>query len=126
MPRLLNQEVINDTAKLIMHRLIARQLAYNPSLIESARTSQRKMSERFQNCAFVSEWDELLTLPPSQIRSLLASRNPEMKRLRITSPFMVADGFDFTDPVLRRRIRHAAIRIAQRDADTSTGSASTA
>jgi hypothetical protein len=45
---------------------------------------------------------------------LLTSRHPEMKRLRLSSPFVIADGADFTDPDLRRRIRRAARRIAER------------
>ena len=44
----LDQEAVNDTAKLMMHRLIARRLASDPSLVERARVSQRReISERF-------------------------------------------------------------------------------
>jgi hypothetical protein len=34
--------------------------------------------------------------------------------LRLSSPFVVAEGIDFTDPRLRRRIMRAANRIAAR------------
>ena len=42
-----NQETINDTAKLIMDRLIARLLAHDPTLIDRAKASLAKMSLRF-------------------------------------------------------------------------------
>lgn len=38
-----------------------------------------------------------------------------MKRLRLSSPFVIAEGADFTDPNLRRRIRRAAERIVERE-----------
>jgi hypothetical protein len=38
----LNQEIINDTAKLIMHRLIARWLVRDPSLVHRAKASLAK------------------------------------------------------------------------------------
>ena len=110
----LNQEVVNDTAKLIMHRLIARRLARDPLLVERAKVSHAKVSGRFPGWTLVREWDDLLALPPDRLRRLLTSRNPEMKRLRLSSPFVIADGIDFTDPDLRRRIRRAAKRIVRR------------
>jgi hypothetical protein len=42
-----NRERINDTAKLIMHRLIAHQLMRDPSLVEHARQSLVRMAVRF-------------------------------------------------------------------------------
>jgi hypothetical protein len=35
----LNQEVVNDAAKLVMHRLIARFIARDPLLIDRAQAS---------------------------------------------------------------------------------------
>jgi hypothetical protein len=37
-----------------------------------------------------------------------------MTRLRLSSPFTTAEGVDFTDQTLRRRIRRAAKRILAR------------
>jgi hypothetical protein len=37
-----------------------------------------------------------------------------MTRLRLSSPFVLADGIDFEDEALRRRIWRAAKRIALR------------
>ena len=109
-----NQEVVNDTAKLIMHRLIARRLAHDASLIDQAKASLERMAVRFPDRAFVREWENLLALPADQLRDLLASRQVEMKRLRLSSPFVVAERIDFTNPDLRRRIRRAAKRIVER------------
>ncbi len=111
-----NQEAVNDAAKLMMHRLIARKLGHDPSLVERARISQARIAERFVDRIFVREWDELLTLPAAELRAKLVSRGPEMVRLRISSPFVLAEGVDFTDYDLRLRIRRAAKRVAERGA----------
>jgi len=103
-----NQETVNDAAKLIMHRLIARKLADDPSLIERARTAQARVAVRFTDRPFVAEWDELLALPIAALRRKLVSRDSDMVRLRISSPFVLAANVDFTDYDLRLRIRRAA------------------
>lgn len=109
-----NQEVVNDTAKLIMHRLIARSLGRDPSLRERARVSLATMASHFPALSFGQEWDKLLRLPTNELRRRLVDRDPEMKRLRLSSPFVIAEGIDFTQPALRRRIRRAARRLAER------------
>jgi hypothetical protein len=110
----INQEVVNDAAKLMMHRLIARKLGRDPSLVERARIAQAKIAERFADRPFVREWDQLLNLPAVELRAKLVSRNSDMVRLRISSPFVLAEGVDFTDYDLRLRIRRAARRVAER------------
>src|SRR5258707_12424336 len=110
----LNQEIVNDTAKLIMHRLIARLLVRDPLLVDRAKVSLTKISIRFPDRSFVVDWEKLLRLPTSELRALLTSRNQDMKRLRLSSPFVTADGVDFGDQTLRRRIRRAAKRIVAR------------
>lgn len=114
MVKMLNQEAVNDAAKLIMHRLVARRLARDSSLIDRAKTSQASISMQFPSMTFVHEWDDLLALPAETLRGLLTSRNAAMKRLRLSSPFVTTEGVDFTDPDLRRRIRRAAKRIVER------------
>ncbi len=109
-----NQEVVNDTAKLIMHRLIVRTLARNPSLLERAKAAHAKASERFSDRSFVQGWHNLLERPLPELRARLISRSQEMYRMRLSSPFIVADGVDFTDPAVRRRIWSAARRLADR------------
>src|SRR6266478_1311035 len=110
----LNQEIVNDTAKLIMHRLIARLLVRDPLLVDRAKVSLTKISIRFPDRSFVVDWEKLLRLPTSELRALLTSRNQDMKRLRLSSPFVTAEGVDFKDQSLRRRIWQAAKRIAAR------------
>jgi hypothetical protein len=110
-----NQEVVNDLAKLIMHRLIARTLARDPSLVERAKVSNARAAERLPNRSFVQEWRGLLAQPVSELRMRLVSRSEDMTRLRLSSPFVIADGVDFTDQIVRRRIWAAARRLAARE-----------
>lgn len=109
----LNQEHVNDTAKLMIHRLIARAIGRDPSLVEKARVSLDRSSQHFEGYSFIREWSELLDLPTCEIRRLLASRSERMTRLRLSSPFILADGIDFSNTALRRRIWRAARRVAQ-------------
>ena len=111
-----NQEIVNDTAKLIMHRLIARSLGHDPSLIDRARVSLAEIAVHFPDRTFLAEWEELLDLPAAQLRSTLTRRDERMRRLRVSSPFVTAEGIDFTNERLRRRIRRTAARIAARSA----------
>jgi hypothetical protein len=53
-------------------------------------------------------------LPVPEIRHRLASRREDMTRLRLSSPFVLADGIDFEEEALRHRIWRAAKRIAGR------------
>lgn len=110
----INQEYVNDTAKLMMHRLIARQIGHDPSLVEKAKDSLARSSQHFEGYAFIREWSDVLDFPPSTIRRRLTSRDEEMTRLRLSSPFVLAEGVNFSDDTLRRRIWKAAKRIAHR------------
>jgi hypothetical protein len=122
MTSLVNQERVNDTAKLMMHRLIARELRRDPSLVERARDFLNRSAEHY---SFVHEWNQILERPVSEIRSLLTNRDETMTRLRLSSPFVVAGGIDFGDEALRHRIWKAAKRTMQRatrgDARVSVG-----
>jgi hypothetical protein len=114
MDPVINQETVNDTAKLIMHRLIARLLVRDPTLIGRARVSLAEIAHHFPARSFITDWERLLCLPTPQLRALLTSRNEEMRHLRLSSPFVTAEGVDFADQALRRRIRRAAKRISAR------------
>jgi hypothetical protein len=111
-----NRETVNDTAKLIMHRLIARTLVRDPSLVGRARVSLEKMADRFPDRSFVAEWDAVLRRPVNEIVAILVGRDQEARRLRLSSPFVLAEGVDFTQEALRRRIGQAAKRLAARGA----------
>jgi hypothetical protein len=110
----INKERVNDTAKLMMHRLISRELSRNPSLIDRARDTLGRSPEHDRPPPFVLDWIELLKLPVPEIRHRLTSRDEDMTRLRLSSPFVLADGIDFEEHALRRRIWRAARRIANR------------
>jgi hypothetical protein len=99
-----NQERVNDTAKLIMHRLIARDIARDPSLVEKARAALPRGRGTY---SFVDDWKAILALPPIEIRRLLTRRDEKMTRLRLSSPFAFV-GTDFTQPNLRYRIFRTA------------------
>jgi hypothetical protein len=105
-----NKERVNDTAKLIMHRLIARELGRDPSLVERAKDSLSRTSEHYEGYSFVLEWSELLEMSVPEVRLRLTSRDEDMTRLRLSSPFVLV--VDLKDEALRRRIWKAAKRIA--------------
>lgn len=109
-----NRETVNDTTKLMMHRLVSRKIRYDPSLVERARTSHAKIACDYAGRSFVREWNELLELPASELCVRLISRDADMVRLRLTSPFLLAAGIDFTDYRFRLRIGKAARRVAER------------
>lgn len=109
-----NQGVVGDTAKLIMHRLIARQIRRDPTLVERAKIAHARQADQYAGWPFVDEWNDLLDLPPSELTSKLISRDREMVRLRNSSPFYLAEGVDFGDYRVRIRIGRAARRVAER------------
>jgi hypothetical protein len=116
MSNILNRESVNDTAKLIMHRLIARELLRDPSLVERARAVLEKTAVRFPDRSFIRDWQLVLQRPVNEIVSVLVDRGQEARRLRLSSPFVLAEGIDFKDVTLRRRIGRAARRVAARGA----------
>ena len=116
----INQEAINDNAKLIMHRLIARALSRDDFLVDRSKVSLARDAVHFPDRTFIADWEKLLCLPTQELRARLTSRDQEMKRLRLSSPFVTSEGVDFTDYALRRRIRQAAKRIAVRAARPSS------
>jgi hypothetical protein len=104
-----NPKHVGNTAKLFMHRLIARALGCDPSLVDKARDV---LAAQRGGYSFVDDWDAILALPVSEVRRLLISRSENMTRLRLSSPFFF--GIDFTDLNLRRRIHRAARRLVER------------
>lgn len=110
----LNEGVVGDTAKLMMHRLIVRMLRRDPSLVEKAKVAHQRQADQFAGWPFVREWQDLLSLPSRELASKLISRDREMVRLRNTSPFYLAEGVDFGDYDARVRLRKAARRVVRR------------
>ena len=111
MPSAVNKESVNDRAKLIMHRLIARRLARDPALVERARDLVRRRLAEGGALDCAAEWDRLLGRGPADVRRAIVSRGPEMERLRLSSPLPPLVGF--RDEALRRRIwRKAKLALA--------------
>lgn len=113
----INEERVNDRAKLILHRLIARRLSREPDLILAA---WRRLIASEGAPDHVREWEELLRLEPKLIRSALTSRSERMERLRLSSPF--ANISDFQDPAFRKRVWRLARRGMIKEAVSGTRS----
>jgi hypothetical protein len=92
-----NAGVVGDVAKLLMHCMIARKLRRDPTIIERAKAVHARQADQFTGWPFVQEWDELLAMPPADLIPLLSSRDPEMMRLRNSSPFYLVEGVGITD-----------------------------
>jgi hypothetical protein len=107
-----NESEVGDTAKLMIHRLIARRIRRDPTLVDRAKAVHARQADQFEGWPFVREWDVLLSLPPSKLTSKLISRDREMIRLRNSSPFYLADE-TLKDQEFRVRIARAARRLAQ-------------
>lgn len=120
----LNEGVVGDTAKLMMHRLIVRMLRRDPLLVERAKVAHARQAHQFAGWPFVREWHDLLSLPPGELASRLISRDREMVRLRNTSPFYLTEGVDFGDYSARVRLRRAARRIVKRGSNAERSFAS--
>lgn len=101
----MNEEAVNDRAKLLLHRLVARRLAREPGLIRAARS---RLVSSVGAPDHVQEWEELLRLEPGLIRRALVSRSERMTRLRLSSPFYGVCGLQ--DPVFRKRVWRVARR----------------
>ncbi|MCR9071838.1 MAG: hypothetical protein NXI18_08970 [Alphaproteobacteria bacterium] len=116
-----NAETINDRAKLLTHRIIARQIATDPDLIDRARRVLSEWRSMGHQYAVFDEWDRLLNLDPVQLRRQITERSENMTRLRISSPLGIASGLFVNDEALRRRIRRKAMNglllIAKRRAE---------
>lgn len=95
-----NRESVNDRAKLILHRLIARSLRANPALLEDARTRLQSLTGPAPD--YVTEWARALDRPLEDVANLIGSRSEQMTQLRVSSPFRLPEGFD--DEAWRRRV----------------------
>lgn len=106
-------EDVNDRAKLTMHRIVARRLAYDTRIVDLARS---RMQGANRELGYVQEWLDILNLSAEDIRRKLTERSETMTRLRVSSPFTTL--VDFKDESVRRRIwrgsRNALSRRAER------------
>jgi hypothetical protein len=108
-----NAEAVNDRVKLLFHRLIARRLGQDPSLVALARDDLAKTRESREERTYMREWEQLLSLDVDVLRREIIRRDERMTRLRISSPLGCL--IDVADPDLRRRIwRSARIALTKR------------
>lgn len=92
-----NAESVNDRAKLIMHRLIARRL---PSSDQELRAVREALA--LDGTEAAKEWLAILRQDSMQVGRQIAQRGAHMNRLRLSSPLTLI--VDFRDPSLRKRI----------------------
>ena len=82
-----------DKRSLALHRVIARMLEKDPSIIKKARNNIRRWIESYKKSdsaipESLREWsDILLKESPKKIAGLLRARSEKAKRLRQSSPF---------------------------------------
>ena len=111
--RSVNAEAVNDRAKLMIHRLVARRLPTEPGIVEKAREVVSRAKAVGAPYEFLDEWRDLLSLDPAELRRTITSRSERMIRLRLSSPFALLA--DVKDPELCRRIwRKAREGLARR------------
>ncbi len=105
-----NAEVVTDRVKLLFHRLIARRLGQDPSLVSLAIDELAKIRARGEERTFMNEWADLLALPVDRhrLRREIVRRDERMTRLRISSP--LGSLIDVRDPDFRRRVWRNARR----------------
>jgi hypothetical protein len=107
--------MVNDRAKLIMHRLIARRLKEEPSALTLVRERLDSLGDDAP--LYVAEWRAILQGDVDTVRRRLTERSSEMTRLRLSSPFLGV--VPLTDPTLRRRIHQKAKLGVRRPSDWS-------
>jgi hypothetical protein len=101
---------INDRVKLLRHRMYARRLAAEPSLVDRARGVLAVLRETRPHAPWMAEWDALLRLPVGDIRRFIVRRTEKAAHLRLSSPFALVDGLRIADEAIRRRVWRVAKR----------------
>ena len=95
-----NRESVNDRAKLILYRLVARSFRTNPALLEDARARLQSLEGPVPD--YVIAWAQVLERRAPGVAKLIGSRSDRMNHLRVSSPFRLPEGFD--DETWRRRV----------------------
>ena len=99
---MVNAHFVGERARLIMHRMIARQIGSDPSLIERARVHVEAAVAEAAEISYLVGWQRLLAMDIPTIRRRITERNEEMQEMRHCSPLSVL--VDFKDIEFRRRI----------------------
>lgn len=106
-----NAEDVNNRIKLFFHRLIARRIGQDPSLLDVAHRTLARQRERADLDCY-DEWHRLLRLDLATVRQVIIRRDERMTRLRSSSP--LASVIDVHNPELRRRIWRASRRALEK------------
>lgn len=106
--RSVNAERVNDRAKRLIHRLIARRMATDDGIIAQARAALSRERAEGKHYGYMDEWEALLARDPAELRRLITENSETMERLRVSSPFALLAGVE--DSELRRRIWRKARR----------------
>jgi len=109
----INQETVNDLAKRLMGRMIARKLASDPGMVDSAKAHFGSLDAREDDLPPIREWKRVLRLGPDEARRALTARGEMADWMRLMSPFSFVHGVEaLADIPTRRRIWRAAKRVA--------------
>lgn len=105
-------EIVNDTAKLIIGRLISRELVRHPELIDEASDRLEMMAERNGETDYIQMWRRLLQGDTLSIQRVLRGRDDTSIWLRLTNPFSPKSAnIPINDTEFRRRIWRDARRL---------------
>ena len=102
-------EAVNDRARLVRHRLVARRMRDVPGILERARENAKAMGATPEGAA----WRRILAGSAARVADEVRAKTQEMDRLRIASPLTAADPL-LRDATIRTRVRAAARRILER------------
>jgi hypothetical protein len=107
-------EALNDRAKLLYHRLVARRIRRDSDLLAKARAALD--SPPFANSERESavRWRQLLDGPVDHIFDTLIGRSADARWLRADSPFPFVDVLKIDDVQFRRRLWRVAQRASKR------------
>lgn len=105
-------EAVNDEAKLIMARIIARCLATNPSNVDVAKARYADWSEEERASKPAAFWLEVLDQGPDVVRRRMTQRDEQAYWMRNSTPIELSDGLDcLRDVDFRRRLWRDAKRL---------------
>ena len=105
-------EIVNDTAKLIIARMISRELGKRSSLVDEAFERPEDMAERNGDTDYVQMWRELLRSDTRSIQRVLRGRDEVSTWLRLTTPFSAKGAnIPITDVQFLRRLWLDARRL---------------
>jgi hypothetical protein len=105
-----NAEQINDRAKLLYHRLVARRLRHDPGLVARVREVVDRPPFATAASFWADDWRRLLNTSLAHLLRVLIERSPDAVRLRVNSPFPFVSELKIEKEELRRRLWKVARR----------------